>query len=240
MSFRPSPGLSLALLVLCLVFARLGWWQLDRGAAKQRLFDEFAQAPMMTIEQALQKPDGFSRVEAWGRYDPRRHILLDNKIFRGRAGVHVLTPFYLESGPVLLVNRGWLPLQPDRRRLPEIETPLEKRLISGLLRQPATGGPRLGGADRLASDRWPQLVTYFDWDDIGAALAEPLPQRVLQLDPDDPSGFEDREWQAAVMTPATHRAYAWQWFSLAVASIIIWIALGFRRGKHKHGLKTTE
>lgn len=233
MQFRPSPGLSLTLLVVGLVFARLGWWQLEREEQKQRLFDQFADAPMMTIEQALQKPDGFSRVEAWGHFDPQRHILLDNKIFKGRAGVHVYTPFYLENGDTLLVNRGWLPLQADRRQLPEIPTTTEKRMISGLLKQPSPGGPRLGDADQLSVDRWPQLVTYFDLDAISKSLEVPLKPWQLQLDPDDPTGFEDRQWQAAVMTPAVHRAYAWQWFSLAVACIIIWVSLGFNRGRRR-------
>jgi len=132
---------------------------------------------------------------------------------------------------VLLVNRGWLPMQSDRRQLPEIPTSPDKQLISGMLRKPTTGGPRLGGADRLVTDHWPQLVTYFDHDVISGALEEPLEGWVLLLDPDDPSGFEDREWQPATMAPAVHRAYAWQWFSLAVATLIIWLALGFRRGR---------
>lgn len=233
MQFRPGLVLSLTLLVVCLIFGRLGWWQIEREREKQALFDQFDAAPMMTIEQALQKPDGFSHVEAWGHFDPKRHILLDNKMYKGRAGVHVFTPFYLENGETLLVNRGWLLMPPDRRKLPDVPTVPGKLMISGMLKRPPTGGPRLGDPDKLTPDRWPQLVTYFDLDAIEKSLGVELEQWLLQLNQDDPTGFEDREWQAAVMTPAVHRAYAWQWFSLALATLIIWITLGFRRGQQQ-------
>jgi len=219
------------LIALCCIFGRLGWWQLEREQEKQALFDQFENAPMMTIEQALEKPEGFSNIEAWGHFDPDRHILLDNKIYQGRTGVHVYTPFYLENGDALLVNRGWLPMPPDRRQLPDIPTTSEERMISGMLKRPSAGGPQLGDPDKLSTDHWPQLVTYFDLDAIGAALHLELEPWLLQLDRDDPAGFEDREWRAAVMTPAVHRAYAWQWFSLALATFIIWITLGFRHGQ---------
>jgi surfeit locus 1 family protein len=238
MQFRPTLALSLTLLIVSAVFGRLGWWQLERGEEKQKLFDQFAEAPLMTIEQALKQPDGFSRVEAWGRFDPQRHILLDNKIYKGRAGVHVYTPFYLENGDALLVNRGWLPMPPDRRRLPAIPTAPEKQMLSGLLKRPVTGGPRLGAPDELSTGDWPQLVTYFDLDAISQALDVPLAQWLLQLDRDDPAGFEDRQWQAAVMTPAVHRAYAWQWISLSLATLIIWVAIGFRRGQRRSKLQS--
>ena len=114
MIFRPSIRLSLTLIILASLFGRLGMWQMERKAEKQELFDRFENAPMMRVEQAIEQQERFARVEAWGRYDPQRHILLDNKVWQGRAGVHVLTPFTLKNGRTLLVNRGWLPLPPDR------------------------------------------------------------------------------------------------------------------------------
>lgn len=232
MKFKPSAGLTLTLFVIGLVFGRLGLWQLDREDEKRTLFNQFENAPMMSVEQALLRKDGFSRVEAYGHFDQQRHILLDNKIHQGRAGVHVFTPFYLENGSALLVNRGWLPLQPDRRQLPEIPTETNIRMISGLLKQPSTDGHRLGEPDVLTKDQWPQLVTYFDLEVIAHSLETSLPPWVLQLDKDNSAGFADREWQAAVMTPQVHRAYAWQWFSLALVTLIIWTTLSVRRGQN--------
>jgi len=231
MHFRPSLALSLILVTLAAVFLRLGLWQMERKAEKAALFQRFENAPSMSIGEALANRTEFARVEAFGHYDPRRHILLDNRIWQGRAGVHVLTPFELADGRWLLVNRGWLPLPPDRLSLPDIPADTVVRSIHGRLASPIAGGPMLGSADVLVSDRWPQLITYLNLADVGAALSEPLQPWIIQLDADDPSGFGDRQWSAAVMEPARHAAYAVQWLALCATALIIWVVLGMRRGR---------
>jgi surfeit locus 1 family protein len=233
MFFKPSIKLTIVLLVLALIFARLGLWQKDRQSEKQLLFDQFREAPVLGIEDALSQGALFARVEATGRYDPERHVLLDNKILGGRTGVHVLTPFMLQDGREILVNRGWLPLPPDRRPLPAVATDGALRTISGILNKPSEGGQRMGDADVLARDSWPQLVTYLEIDAVGEALGVSLEPWLLQLDQSDASGFEDRQWKVAVMGPEVHGAYAVQWFSLSLASLIIWITLGVRRAKSR-------
>jgi len=229
MYFRTPIKLTLALLALALLFARLGWWQLERKTGKELLFEQFGNGPLLSLEQALEHGQKFARVEAYGHYDPSRHVLLDNKILNGRAGVHVLTPFTLDDGTEILVNRGWLPLPPDRRSLPEVDTDDSMRTIGGILNKPSSGGPRIGEPDVLVMDRWPQLVTYLDLDSVSAAMDTSLEPWLLQLEPEDESGFEGRQWQAAVMGPEVHGAYALQWFALAAAAFIIWITLGVRK-----------
>lgn len=231
MHFRPSLKLSLFLVALAAVFLRLGIWQLDRKAEKSALFDRFDNAPSMGVEKALTERQEFARVEAFGHYDPTRHVLLDNKMWNGHVGVHALTPFRLNDGRLMLVNRGWLPLPPDRRSLPEVPTDSAAHTIHGRLVLPIAGGPRLGDADVLASDRWPQLVTYFDLSDVSQALGEPLQSWILLLDVGDASGFGDRHWSPAVMEPAVHGAYAVQWLALSLTALIIWVTLGLRRGE---------
>lgn len=230
MRFRPSLGLSLVLLVLGLLFLRLGSWQLERKAEKEALFERYASAPVLALGQALDQEVEFARVAARGRFDPSRHLLLDNRIWNGRAGVHVLTPFTLEDGRSLLVNRGWLPLPPDRRSLPGFATGSGERTISGRLVRPPAGALQLGEQDILAPDQWPQLVTYLDMEAAAGALGESLQPWILRLDADDPMGFEGRDWQPAVMGPEKHGAYAVQWFGLLAAAVAIWVVLGLRRG----------
>lgn len=231
MRFRPSIGLSLLLLALALLFLRLGLWQLDRKAEKEALFERFANAPSLEIGQALDRSVEFARVSARGRYDAARSVLLDNRIWNGRAGVHVLTPFTLRDGRVLLVNRGWLPMAPDRATLPAVSTDDAPRTLDGRLVRPSTGGVRLGEPDVLEPGRWPQLVTYLEIDALARALGTPVEPWILQLDAADPSGFEDRDWQPAVMGPESHGAYAVQWFGLCAAAVVIWLVLGVRRGR---------
>jgi cytochrome oxidase assembly protein ShyY1 len=231
MQFRPPIALTLVLAALALLFLRLALWQLDRKAEKEDLFVRFADAPSMSIEEALAREESLARIEARGHYDPLRHLLLDNRIWNGRAGVHVLTPFVLADGRSVLVNRGWLPLPADRRSLPRFATDGEVRTLRGRLVAPPSGGPRIGAADILVPDRWPQLVTYLDLGAAGTAQGRPLLPWIVQLDPGDASGFEARQWRPAVMDPAVHGAYALQWLALLTATVAIWITLGLRRGQ---------
>lgn len=226
------------LFAIGLLFAWLGSWQLNRQQEKQRLFDQFEQAPIMAMEQALGRKEGFSRVQAFGHFDAQRHLLLDNQILHGRAGVHVLTPFTVNNGATILVNRGWLPMPPDRRSLPDVPNDSAERTIAGILRKPSTGGHRLGKPDVISPDRWPQLITYLELDAVSTALEVPLEDWLLQLEPDDPAGFAGRQWKAAVMEPQVHRAYALQWFSLMAATFIIWVTLGVRRAQLRDKLAT--
>jgi surfeit locus 1 family protein len=231
MPFKPSLALTVVLLLLAILFLRLGWWQLERKADKTLLFEQFKQAPQLAIGEALERGETFARVEARGRYDPVRHILLDNKILNGRAGVHVLSPFVLSDGRVILVNRGWLPLPPDRHPLPDVATDGNARTITGILSRPPAIGPRLGAADVLEPDRWPQLVTYPDLETVAVALDTGLQPWLIRLDAADETGFQDRDWRPAVMGPEVHGAYALQWFSLAVTAGVIWLVLGLRRAR---------
>lgn len=234
MKFRTSIGLTLLLFTLALVFARLGFWQLDRKAEKEALFELYDNAPVLQLEVALDREQRFARVEAFGRYDAARHILLDNAIFNGRAGVHVLTPFTLEDGTSLLVNRGWLALPADRLNLPEVPTDNGPVTINGRLNALPTDGPRIGEPDVLVPDRWPQLVTYLDPESVSKALGMELANWLVQLDASEASGFEGREWPAAAMKPKVHGAYALQWFALSIAAIIIWVSLGVRNAQEKY------
>jgi surfeit locus 1 family protein len=231
MQFRPSIAQTLILVTLAAAFLGLGLWQLDRKAEKEDLFARFAEAPSMDLAQALSAGQPFTHVNALGRYDPNRHILLDNKIWQGRAGVHVLTPFGQESGPTLLVNRGWLPMPADRSRLPEVPTVGGLRELRGRLAPLPATGQRLGNPDVLTTDQWPQLMTYFDLPEIAAALGNDLEPWIVLLDAEDPNGFNGRQWSPATMGPEVHGGYAVQWLALLVTAMVIWVLLGVRRGE---------
>lgn len=233
-SFRPSVSLTVALFLFSLFFAMMGAWQSQRAAEKEILEEQYQQAPDLPLKTAIAQQRRFSRVSVSGHYDTERHFLLDNQTWQGRAGVFVFSPFYSNSGNVILVNRGWLPISPDRKSLPEIDTPDGETAISGILNTLPVPGKVLGSADILGKDHWPQLVTYMNLPDLSASLDQPLENWVIQLSKSNPEGFEGREWKAVYLTPGRHRAYAFQWFALTAASIIMWLYIGF---KHPSGTK---
>ncbi|MEM1412506.1 MAG: SURF1 family protein [Pseudomonadota bacterium] len=231
MKFKTSGGLTLLLAGLFVVFVLLGNWQRDRAEGKRISQQDFDTAASVTaLSDAL---PAWTRARLAGELDTERHLLLENKLYRGRAGVHVLTPYTLAGGATLLVNRGWLPLPPDRSSLPAVETPSGLLDLSGRLAPISQPGVQIGEPATLQADRWPQLMVYPDWDRIEAALGQPMHHQVLYLDADSAAGFEDRNWTPFTMGPDRHMAYAVQWYGLALTAVATWLVLGFTAGRRQ-------
>jgi len=83
-----------ALFVLTTLFVTLGMWQEKRAAEKEQTELQHQMASRVSFATALARDERFARIDVSGHYDPVRHILLDNQVWKGRAGVHVFTPFY--------------------------------------------------------------------------------------------------------------------------------------------------
>jgi len=220
--------------LLAILFANLGMWQSKRASEKDLTQLQHKMAEDVSFETALAGEQRFARIDVGGHYDPVRHILLDNQIWNGRAGVHVFTPFKTLSGRLILVNRGWLPLAADRQSMPGIPTPQHETVVRGMLNTIPVPGRMLGAADEIQDDKWPQLVTYLNTKNIGLSLDAPLENWVIQLDDSEQAGFEDRDWKPVFLTPRKHRGYAFQWYALTTASIVLWIFSSFRRPKENH------
>jgi cytochrome oxidase assembly protein ShyY1 len=221
----PFSILSLIFLASLLMCAWLGLWQVQRMHEKQDLIDRFEHAENLGLQQAIDQGRLYSHVMVTGHYDRDWHLLLDNKVLNGRVGVHALTLFVPDLGKPILVDRGWLPLPPDRSSLPEIPTPPGNLSISGILNQPAADGIRLGNPDNLQKLSGPRLITYLDLGNLASVLNGDLSQWLIQLDASDPSGFAGRDWEPTVMKPEQHGAYAVQWFSAALIIAIVWLRL---------------
>jgi surfeit locus 1 family protein len=228
-SFRPSRLATLVLFLLACLFAMLGTWQEKRALEKAALEQQHQVARPLSLEQAMAQNSRFSPITANGHYDANRHILQDNQIWQGRAGVYVFTPFHTIEGSTILVNRGWLPLAPDRKTMPEIPTPQHEVVLKGTLNLLPVPGRILGSADQLQQEKWPQLVTYLNLSDISRSLDTPLENWVIQLSKSEPGGFEGRDWKPVFLSSSRHSGYAFQWFALLAACFVMWIYLGFKK-----------
>jgi surfeit locus 1 family protein len=219
-------------------FIALGFWQLDRARYKEQLLAALAaaqDAPVQALSESLSQyprpPDSGGesivprRVSGHGHYDDSVTVLLDNQVLDGRVGIMVLTLFRPEdSRQVVLVNRGWLPLPPDRR-VPQIAPAGDQSLpLSGLLTTAPGHGFRMGNAP-FQQGAAPPLLAYLDLAALRREAGVELADAIVQLDPDAPAGFV-RHWQAAAnpMPPERHRAYAFQWFALALGALLaLWL-----------------
>lgn len=232
--FRPGWASTLATLLLLPVLLALGFWQLDRAWQKaefQTTFAErFQQSPIALAEvNPSDRASLYRRVVATGRYDDQHQVLLDNQMRDGQPGYHVLTPLRLVDGAAILVNRGWTPLGESRQILPDLAVTPETVTIGGWLAQPANPGLRLG--DAAGMDRnWPRVVLYVDYERLATILGYPLQPVVILLEPDAPQGYL-RDWQPRFggVGPERHQGYAVQWFALAVALLILYLAINTRR-----------
>ncbi|GAB4192164.1 MAG: hypothetical protein Tsb002_21620 [Wenzhouxiangellaceae bacterium] len=232
-SSRPHWLPLLAAVVLISFFTRLGLWQLDRADEKRDILAAAANAGQVQLSTLSSAPQRYSQLSMEGRYDTRRHLLLDNQILNGRPGVNVLTPFTTSTGHTVLVNRGWLPLGP-RRELPEVETPTGPLTLSGRVNLPPRVGRRLGENKPLSTRQWPQLITYLDLPVVAAALDQPLTEWIVQLDADSPGGFAGRDWPVVNFGPERHLSYAWTWFTLAFTVFLVTALLQWRAYRRRN------
>lgn len=215
--------------VLIIGFSRLGFWQLSREQEKIALLAGFSaslEAPARTLDPYTQQPR-FTRVALPGQFTDRQ-VLIDNQMRAGQIGLHVLTLFQPRRGAEsILVNRGWLPMRPDRRQLPEIPPPpVGPVTVTGHLSNYPRPGLMLGQVDYSAPAPW--LVPYVEPDLLARALKIRLTPQILLATAGAGTGLV-QSWQPQVMGAERHRGYALQWFSLAGAVLVVTLIVQWRR-----------
>lgn len=165
-----------------------------------------------------------------GEWLPKFTVFLDNKIYRGRPGYHVVQPFRIAlvgEGQMrhVLVNRGWVAAGPRREQLPEIRTPAGELALQGLRLERF---PRAyeGAAMKPEGRVWQNVAT----DEFAARFGLALEPYVIEQH----SALEDglvRDWPRPDAGAEMNEAYALQWYSLAGLAVVLLVVLGFRREK---------
>lgn len=228
--FRPSLWSTIVTLLAILLFLKLGFWQLSRAEEKDNRFsllERYAQQPPVTIPSSLVKLDDYlyRRVEVDGYFVPEQSILLDNKIYQGVAGYHVLTPLRLvDSSVYIIVNRGWVAGGNDRSILPDIYTPNELIHLVGIVASPSIKALSLSD-NNVAGKVW-QNFDLGRYRDMTNFALQPL--LLLQQN----NVVDDnliREWETPDSGSARNTGYAFQWFSFAVLAFILYLVLNVKR-----------
>ena len=219
-----------------LVFVRLGIWQLHRADDKDALLRRYAAAagaPVQALNAVADQPpmDAYPRVRVEGRYLVDHLYLLDNPKHDSFGGVEVYAPFQpTHQNKLLLVDLGFLPGNGTDKapQLPPL--PSDGQTLQGVY-QPLPGtGLELGGNALAQQTQWPKTSVYLDLAQVAADLRVKLYPRVLALDV-DPSAIYVRVHapDLSSMPPARHRAYAYQWFTFAIAAVVIFLVLHRKR-----------
>lgn len=218
----------------CALTVWLGIWQLHRGHAREALDAQYAQAQagatvQLDVDTTAPANARALAATATGVYLDQQ-LLLDNQVHERTPGYQVLTPLRLSSGGLILVNRGWLPQNPDRRVLPSLPLPAGTLSVSGLWRALPEPALRLKTANCSGSG-WPRIVEYPTPADLaclfpGAVIASGM----LLLSPAAADGFV-REWSQAddQFPPSRHYGYAAQWFAFAATLLFFFVKLNLKR-----------
>lgn len=219
---------------------RLGIWQLHRADFKEALLRRYAasaSAPVQGFAKVASTPpaDSFPRVQVNGHYLADRLYLLDNPKHDGLGGVEVFAPFVVRDQPsLLLVDLGFLPGNGNGKtpQLPSL--PTAEISLQGLYVPPPPVGFEMGGDALARQSHWPKSSIFLDPAEIARDLGRPLYPRMLALDADPASIYvRVHTLDFSSMPPARHRAYAFQWFTFALAAVVILLAVHRKRKPRK-------
>ena len=229
--FKPAYWSILLTIFGVVIFSALGLWQLERAAYKESIrlnYSERLAAGYQRYEADEMIEDiGYRRLIFEGRFDNRHHFMLDNQVYDGQAGYHVLTPFLIkDSDAIILVNRGWAPWGASRENLPRIHPLAVDGRVSGITHVPQPSKFRLGEIE--LQQNWPQLIPYLDIEDLREQYSARLLPMILWLAPEQADHYV-REWQPVWMPPEKSRAYAVQWFSFAAIAVLLFFILNLRK-----------
>lgn len=225
--------------VMATVFVNLGEWQLRRLHERQarnevvRTNSTAAPVPFSTVfGEPITEQKQWQQVSVRGTFDPDHQIQVRYRENNGVPGYEVVTPLRTETGPVVLVNRGFIavpPGQPLPTTLPA--PPAGQVTLTGHVRRDEQGKPvaidpvenrvRLINSVAIAKALPYPIVNGY----LGALTMEPAQQDIFQ-----PVALPD-------LSEGPHLSYAIQWFMfsvIAVAGLFVFIRSDLRERK---GLK---
>lgn len=231
-------ALTLCTLVALAILLSLGKWQLDRLAWKDDLISKIssrtAAAPAAPPPESAWPAmdvhaDEYSHVRLTGRFDFSKQVLVHVNAPKEhgvvRAGYVTLTPMTLADGSVVLVNRGFVPLE-MRSSLAAVDarTP-EDATVTGLLRASQK-------RESFVPEDDPAKGEWFTRDISAIAAAKQL-KRVAPfiVDADAAGTYTEgpRGGLTVISFPNRHLEYALTWFGLAATLIGVYAAFIWRR-----------
>lgn len=234
-----------SLLVFSLLI-KLGFWQLERAEQKDLrlqkmlIYQQQAALNLSDVVTLMSQKEGRELgheelndlpIHLSGQFNNKQQFLLDNQVYKGSLGYRVIQVFYdEESHKSVLVNLGWVQGGVDRRFIPELEGIDGQVSFMGKVRVIESSIVLL--EELLEDNTWPQRIQSIDIDKISDLLDQALLPFVVYVDNEDPLGYI-KEWVPIVMSPEKHRGYAFQWFSLALAWLILMLTAAYKSSRNE-------
>ncbi|MFD1721025.1 SURF1 family protein [Amnibacterium endophyticum] len=205
----------------------LSWWQFARReetAQASALIAANTTAPPATLAELLPSLTAWDPGERWrtvrvsGEYLTDRQLLVRNRVQDGNPGFEVLTPFRLDDGDVLVLDRGWVSVGTTQDAPDSVPAPPSGRVVVDARLQGDEGplAGRTAPAGQIPSIDLQQVAR-----DVGAptytgaygqvASESPQPAEVpSRIVPDTQTGVDE----------GTHLSYAIQWILFAMLGFL--------------------
>ncbi|MEW2296703.1 SURF1 family protein [Streptomyces sp. NPDC006743] len=234
----------------------LGFWQLHRHDHRQALNQVITAslaAPPVPVESltsvggSVAHDDIYRRVTAKGHFDTAHELVVRRRTNADdRVGYHVLTPFVLDNGKVLLVNRGWVASPASQSAFPKIPAPAagDVTITGRLMQDQTTAASGIKNVKGLP-DRQIMLINS---EQVGALLrdsgdstAEAVLNGYIELTSPAPKGGspelipspkEDTSW---IGVDDINLPYAVQWWLFAACVPVGWLILARRELRDRTG-----
>lgn len=223
------------MLVLMVLFAGLGAWQVQRLAEKEALIAAVADGidgppqalPPVAQWDALDPQDfDYRPLTVEGRFVTGRDVrvftsLADPKGESGGPGYWVLTPFELAAGGTIFVNRGFVP-QAVADDLEALAPIVESTELLGIARRAERSGPftpEPDAGDRIDWVRAPERLALL------AGIEGPVAPLYLDL-PAGAPGELPQGGETVVEFSNNHLGYAITWFGFAILApilLVVWL-----------------
>lgn len=227
--------------IVALLTARLGVWQLDRASEKTAMAEQQRQRASATPWTGRDWPCAATMglpaqqpVRLRGHWLRGKTVFLDNRPMDGVPGFFVVTPLRLAesacAGGVVLVQRGWWPRDAhDRQRLPHFPERDGEVEVRGVVQAQVSQTYALGdeappppGATRVLRQNVDDVFwrAWLGQSPLPGALLQGHPEVMTSAPPVDPAVPDlRRNWPQSDLGVDKHHGYAAQWFALSALSV---------------------
>lgn len=235
--------LTLVALLLIPTMIRLGIWQMhryeERTARNQLVTDALAAEPVPVEKltapgHTVTSAERYRTVTAKGRFDTGDEVVVRRRTNADdEVGYHVLTPFVLDDGKVLLVNRGWIPSDgPSQTAFPKVPAPPagEVTIKGRLMPDETTAASGIKNLQGLP-DR--QIMLINSEQEARRLDARVLGGYIAQTAPEPSGDTPELLGDPGKEDAALNYAYAVQWWLFAAAVPVGWVFLARREARER-------
>ena len=216
-----------------LILLALGSWQVQRLIWKTDLNAfrlERSSSEPVALPSVVEDVDGLLYRPIWleGAFRHESEMFVGARTHHGRAGYQVITPFERVDGTVVLINRGWIPLERQdaaSRAAGQIAGPVR---VEGLL----VAGNKPGW---FTPDNRPDENFWFwvDLESLSARAGIPVQRFLVEAGSAPNPGGYPIGGQSRVELRNEHLQYAIVWYALAVALGVIYVLFQRRRRRDR-------